>query len=200
MKTWKTLMTATVVAAVASLAAPYAAAQPQPQSQSQTPPPGGGGPGGAPGDRPGRMNWDPEQFRQRMMERVREQLEITNDAEWKAIEPLINKVLETRRDSMMAGFGGMLRSFGRGGGGGFGGGPGGAGGFGAMLGEPNPELESLGKAIDSKAGKDELKSAIAKVRDARQAREQKVKQAQEDLRKVLTLRQEAIAIMNGWLD
>jgi hypothetical protein len=33
-------------------------------------------------DRPDRGNFDPEQMRQRMMERYREQLEIKNDDEW----------------------------------------------------------------------------------------------------------------------
>ena len=48
-----------------------------------------GGPGG----------FDPEQMRQRMMERYREQLEVTGDAEWKLIEERINKVSEARREA-----------------------------------------------------------------------------------------------------
>lgn len=138
----------------------------------------------------GPRNFDPEQMRQRMLERAREQLEITNDSEWKAIEPLLTKVMEARRDAMMGrGF------FGRGRGG-----PGGGPGGGPAFGQPMPELEALNRAIDSKASASELKAALAKYREARKAREQALQQAQEDLRKVLTVRQEAIAVANGWLD
>lgn len=140
----------------------------------------------------GPRNFDPEQMRQRMLERAREQLEITDDSEWKAIEPLLTRVMEARRDAMMGrGFFGR----GRGGPGGPGGGPGGP-----AFGQPMPELEALNKAIESKAPASELKAALAKYREARKAREQTLQKAQEDLRKVLTARQEAIAVANGWLD
>lgn len=57
-------------------------------------PPAGPPPGG------GRGNFDPAQFRQRMMDRLKEQLEVTDDAEWKALEPLIQNVTEARRATM----------------------------------------------------------------------------------------------------
>src|SRR2546422_5576622 len=66
-------------------------------------------------DRP-RGNFDPEQMRQRMMERYRESLEIKSDDEWKAIEPRITKVMDARREI------GFPGGFGRGGPGGPGGG------------------------------------------------------------------------------
>ncbi len=141
----------------------------------------------------GRGNFDPEQMRQRMMERVKEQLEVKNDDEWKVLEPLVQKVFDARRDTMS----GMGRMFGRGGRGGGGGDQGNRPRFGP---EPGPEETALQKAIDSKASKEELKTAIAKFRDARKAKEAKLQTAQDDLRKVLTLRQEAIAIANGWLN
>ena len=75
----------------------------------------GGGPGGGPG------NFDPEQMRQRMMERYKEQLGVKEEAEWKLIPERIEKVNEARRDSMRGGFG-MFG--GRGGPGGPGGGGG----------------------------------------------------------------------------
>ncbi|MCS7090216.1 MAG: hypothetical protein RMN51_03675 [Verrucomicrobiota bacterium] len=147
----------------------------------------------------GPRNFDPEQFRQRMMERVREQLEVTDDNEWRAIEPLVNRVMEARRD-LMGGRGFFGR--GRGGPGGGPGGPGGPGGGpgGPAFGQPSPELEALNRAIESKASASELKSALAKYREARKTREEALRKAQEDLRKVLTVRQEAIAVANGWLD
>src|SRR6266571_8601730 len=60
----------------------------------------------------GRGNF--EEFRQRMMDSYRERLEIKGDDEWKAIQPLIAKVMDARQE---IGFGGG-RGFGRGGGGG----------------------------------------------------------------------------------
>ena len=87
------------VAAVMSLGANQVVAQPN-----------NGGPGG--GGRQGRGNFDPAQFQQRMMERYKEVLEVTDDAEWKAMQPLVQKVMDLRRES----FSGMGRGmFGRGG-------------------------------------------------------------------------------------
>src|SRR5882724_2948887 len=67
----------------------------------------------------GRGNFDPAEFRQRMMDNYRERLEIKGDDEWKAIQPLIAKVMDARRDVAL-GAGGF--GFGRGGGGRRGGG------------------------------------------------------------------------------
>ena len=161
-----------------------ALAQPQDKGGDR----GRGGPGGFD---PARM----QEFQQRMMERVKEQLEVTNDAEWKVIEPLVTKVFEARREAATSGMRGM-----------FGRGPGGPGGDRggdsgrSMFGQPSPEAQALNKAIESKASKDELKSAMAKHREARKAKEAAMKEAQENLRKVLSLRQEAICVANGWLD
>src|SRR5947207_3580521 len=114
-------------------------------------------------DRPGRGNFDPEQFRQRAMERYREQLEVKNDDEWKVISTRIDKILDARRE---IGFGGP-RGFGRGGGGGGGGGGCGTGGWGGdqagdrrsrFGGDPGPEADALQKALDAKASADELKA------------------------------------------
>lgn len=133
----------------------------------------------------GGRNFDMNEMRQRMMERTREQLEITDDAEWKALEPLITKVSEAR---MAVGFG----RFG-GGRGGRGGGPGGG------FGEPNPTAEALQKAIDAKASNAETKAALDKFVADRKAKQAALEKAQADLRKVLTPRQEAIATLNGLL-
>jgi len=167
-------------------------------AQDNNPPPGGQGGGGR--GRGGRGgpggNFDPAQFQQRMMERVKEQLEITKDDEWKALEPLVTKVFEARRDAMT---GGMRGFFGRGprGGNNQSNDQGNRPRFGL---EPSAEEQALEKAIDSKASKEELKAAMAKFRASKKDKEAKMKAAQEDLRKVLSLRQEAIAVMNGWLD
>lgn len=141
----------------------------------------------------GRPRFDPAQMQQRMMERYKEQLEITDEQEWKAIQPLIQKVQEARVASMgrgMFGFGGRR------------GGPGGPEGeqgqrrFGPP---PSPEAEALQKAIDAKAPKAELKAAVEKYQAARKVKLAELEKAQDDLRKVLTARQEAIATLNGLL-
>jgi spore coat protein CotH len=150
---------------------------------------GGGGGGG------GRGNFDPAQFRQRIMERVKETLEVTNDEEWKVIEPLVQKVMDARMSNM----GGMGRGM-------FGGGRRGGDNQGGDQGQqrrfgppPSPEAETLQKAIDAKASKAEVKAALDKYVAARKAKQAELEKAQDDLRKVLTARQEAIATVNGYL-
>jgi hypothetical protein len=64
-------------------------------------------------------------------------------------------------------------------------------------GEPNPDQEALDKAIDSKASKDVLKSAMAKVRASKKDKEAKLTAAQEELKKLLNTQQEAVALSMG---
>ncbi len=150
-------------------------------------------------DQGGRPRFDPAQMRERMMERYKETLEVSNDDEWKALQPLIQKVMDAR----MASFSGMGRGmFGpprRGGdnAGDQGGGPRRGGGM--FGGTASPEAEALQKAIDAKAPKAEIKAALAKYVESRKAKQAELEKAQDDLRKVLTARQEAIATLNGLL-
>ncbi|HWH68666.1 MAG TPA: hypothetical protein VNT26_04740 [Candidatus Sulfotelmatobacter sp.] len=147
------------------------------------------------GGRPGRGNFDPAQFRERMMEMVKERLEVKEDEDWKAIQPLVQKVMDAR----MAAMGGMGRSM-------FGGRRGGDSNnngdqqrrspFG---GQTMPEAEALQRAIDGKASNSEMKSAVAKLAEARKVKQAELERAQAELRKVLSVRQEAIATLNGWL-
>ena len=96
------------------------------------------------------------------------------------------------------GFGGMRFGGGRrGGDNGGGGDQGGRRGFGG--GTPSPEVESLQKAIEAKAPADELKAKLAKVREARKQKEANLAKAQDELRKVLSVRQEASAVLMGLL-
>ena len=145
----------------------------------------------------GRRNFDPAQFRERMMERVKERMEVTDDAEWKVIEPLVQKVMDARMASGGMGrgmFGGPRRNGGDNAPGGDQGGQ--RRGFGPP---PSPEAEALQKAIDAKAPKAEIKAAMAKYVESRKAKQAELEKAQEDLRKVLTTRQEAIATLDGLL-
>lgn len=170
-----------------------------------TPPAAPPGPGQG---RQGRGNFDPEQMRQMMMERTREQLEIKGDDEWKIVWDRVEKVTQARM-AVGGGFGGPGRGFGgprpqRPGGDanaapGAGDNQGGRRNRGMFGGEPMPEAEALQKAIESKASADELKAKLAAFREARKAREAKLEKAQDDLRKLLSVRQEAILVQNGTL-
>lgn len=169
------------IAAVMSLGTSQVVAQPN-----------NGGQGGRRGGF-GRGNFDPAQFRQRMMERYKEMLEVTSDDEWKAIEPRVTKVMDLRREA----FSGMGRGFFRGRRGGNANDQGQS--RRGMFGTPNPEAEALQRAIDSKASNAEIKAALAKYVASRKAKEAELQKAQESLREVLTPRQEAIATLNGLL-
>jgi hypothetical protein len=159
----------------------------QDQGGTTPPPPNAGG-----GDngRRGRGNFDPAQFQQRMLDNAKERLGITSDDEWKVIQPLVEKVFQTRRETM-TGMRGPRR----------GGDNGGNGGNNrpAVTPTPNPEAEALQQALDSKAEADVLKTKLAAFRDARKVKEAALTKAQEDLRKVLSVRQEASAVLMGLL-
>ena len=149
-------------------------------------------------------NFDPAQMQQqiqdRMMESVHEQLVITNEEEWKVIEPRLAKVVKVRMESMMGGMGGMRGMMGNRGGGGPRGGGGGGGGGMRGFGQPDPDLEALQKLIEDKAPTDQLKSAMAKLRESRKRKDAELAKAREQLREVLSVRQEAVLVSMGMLE
>src|SRR5262245_54134936 len=100
--------------------------------------------------------------------------------------------MDARRDTMQ-GFGRFGGGRNRGGGGGGGGG----GGFG---GTPNPGAEALQQAIDSNAPAAQIKTLLDKYRTSQKARQAKLESSQADLRKVLTQKQEAQAVLMGLLN
>ncbi len=73
---------------------------------------GGGRPWGG-----GRRNFDPDQTEQMMMIWIKMQLGVMDDAEWKVIEPRLQKVVELTQQMLMGRVRGMLdvTGFGRGG-------------------------------------------------------------------------------------
>jgi len=169
------------------------------QNDAPPAPQGGGGGQGGPGGRQGRGNWDPEQMRQRVMERIREQLAIKDDAEWGLIEARIKKITDSRM--------GMGRWFG-GFGGGPGGGPGGTGGSGGPgggrqgrsgFGQPNPDAEALQMALDSGASADDVKAKLSAYRAAAKQKEAQLEKAHDELRALLSVKQEARAVLLGLL-
>ncbi len=153
---------------------------------------GQGGPGGQ--GRPGRGNFDPAQMQQRMMDRYKENLEVTDDTEWRAIQPFIQKVTDARMQAMSGMGRGMFGP--RRGGNNAQDNQGPRAGFG---GAANPEADALQRAIDAKATTAEMKAALAKYVESRKAKQANLEKAQADLRKVLNLRQEAIATLDGLL-
>lgn len=144
------------------------------------------------GGRGGFGNMSPEERAKFFADRIKEQLEITDDKEWQAIEPLVTKVNEARFAVLTGGrgFGGFGGRGGRG--------PGGQGGPGGEA-QANPAADALKKAIDAKASNAETKAALDKFVAARKAKQAELEKAQANLRKVLTPRQEAIATLNGLL-
>jgi hypothetical protein len=136
---------------------------------------------------------DPGQLQQMAQPRpsvnLRVQLQVTDDDEWSVIEPLIQKVLDAQQAIQadhMGGATGQVNQI--------------AGQlFGAGLVRTNPEVQAVGNAVQSDAPSQEIKAALANLMEARKAHLAALEKAQDDLRKVLTLRQEAVATVNGLL-
>jgi hypothetical protein len=113
------------------------------------------------------------------LDRIKENLGST-DEEWNAIKPLISKVMDVRTRGRM----------------GFGGGRRGA----DTTANANPTADALTKALDSKASADEIKKKLADYRDQQKKNEVELKTTREELRKVLTINQEARLVLMGILD
>jgi hypothetical protein len=163
-----------------------------------------------------RGNFDPAQMRQRMMERWKQQLGADDEA-WKVIEPRLTKVMELNRDTMSMGRG----MFGFGGRGGMGG-PGGPGGpqgdqqrgnrqqgdrprFPGMEDREPSAVQKATEALnttleDQSASAETIKTQLTALRQARETAKQNLAAAQQDLRQILTLRQEALLVVNGMLN
>lgn len=154
------------------------------------------GQNGAGGAQGGRGNFNPEEMQQRMGAMLREQFDVSDDAEWKLISDRITAVTELRRNTLLTGGGGFGGP--RGGPGGPGGAPGAGGGRGGR-GGPSPEQDALRQAITDKLPEAEIKSRLERVREVRKANEEKLTKAQEELRAILSVRQEAVAVMAGLL-
>jgi hypothetical protein len=151
------------------------------------------------------------------------QVNFTDD-EWKVVQPKLQKVLDTRAVLQPArgrgGFGGGFGGGGPGGGGFGGGGFGGPGGPGGAPGGPGgapasapataPALNPVAQAQadlrtlldgDSAAGNDaKIKDKLTALRDAREKARKENMTAQEDLKKVLTVRQEAMLVSMNIID
>jgi len=157
----------------------------------------GGGPGGGGFGGRGGGNFDPSQFQQRMMDRVRDQLEFTNDADWSAVQPLVQKVMDAQRDVRSSQMQGMRMMFRR---------PGQQEDnqrrqrFSAFMGQPSPEFTALEDAVNNNAPDAQIKDLLARYNASQKAKQDKLKEAQDNLRAVLSVKQEAEATLIGLLN
>lgn len=146
---------------------------------------------GGPGGGRGRFrNFDPAQFRQRIMDNIRDRLGFTNDTDWNAVQPLVQKVMDARRD--VGGGLDMRMMFRRRGGD--------NGNRSRRFGPPlSPQAQSLRQAIDDNAPDAQVKAALEKYQASQKEKLAKLTEAQDNLRKVLSIKQEAEATLMGLL-
>jgi hypothetical protein len=170
---------------------------------------GGGGGGG--GKKGGGRNaggatagFDPATIATARLEGLKTQLEITDDNEWAALQPLIQKVGDAqtavRGDSPQPGRAAGGAAGGRGGRGGAAA-PGGAvpSRGGALAGGASQEITALQRAVDNNASKEDTKTVLDNLASVRKAHRDALDKAQANLRMVVTVRQEAILTLNGYL-
>jgi hypothetical protein len=166
--------------------------------------PGGAGGGRGGGRRGGGGgNFDPAAIREAQMNNYRTTFGVTDDAEWSVLEAAIGKVIDARTEVLSN----VIRPArgGRGGRNGANNGgatpaaAGGRRGFGGFGAPPSSEATALQEALENQAPTDEIKVKLAALRSATAAAEAKLTTAQEELKKLLTSRQEGIAVLNGLL-
>jgi hypothetical protein len=131
-----------------------------------------------------------EEFRQRMNERLKTALKMS-DEEWNAILPLIEKVQSKQRDVMSARFGGGRTR-------------GGDSSAASSEWASRPgaaEVMALRTAVENEnTPSEELKAKLAALREFRRKASAELEILREDLRKVLTVRQEAALVSAGVLE
>lgn len=145
-------------------------------------------------ERGGRGGFDRAAMQERMMNMMQERMG-ASDEEWTVIQPRLSKVMELNRDT--SGRGGMFRMFGR-------------GRRGRDQQRPDAEAESsavqkasaeLQETLEKEApSAAEIKAKLTALRGAREQAKQDLVKAQQQLREVLTLKQEAQLVVMGLLD
>jgi hypothetical protein len=172
----KQLLTALFTGAIAFTCTPYASAQDNSNNEERRRE-----------DRGGRGNFDPSQWRQQIMDRMKEQLGSSDD-EWKVLEPRVTKVMELQRDArgpMMFGrIGGGDRS--------------------RESGSTSPVQRAateLRSGLEDKSlSAEEISKRLATYRQAKEQAKADLVKAQADLKELLSQRQEAQLVMAGMLD
>jgi len=139
---------------------------------------------------------DPQRWRQRFMDRIKENLQ-ASDEEWKVLQPRLDKVMTLSRDTR--GFG-RRSMFGQ-----RGGRRGATTGTAEAAEQPKSEtqkaVEALQKTLENKAATaEEIKAKLTAVREVREKAKQELAKAKDDLRQLVTQRQEAQLVLMGYLD
>jgi hypothetical protein len=154
----------------------------------------GGGQGRGQGQ--GQRQFDPEQARQRMMDNLRERLGASEE-DWQALQPKVQAVMEAQQQARAGGMGMMMG----GGRGGRGAGPGGPGGGDQDQSEMAVAARELRSALEDEAtGNDVIAQRLESYRAARSKAEANLKTAREELKELVTQRQEATLVMMGMLE
>jgi len=144
----------------------------------------------------GGSNPDPAQ--QRFMKRAHDGLAFTNETDWNNIQPLVQAVFDAQRDVLRGGSVSRMAVPNRN-----------ANSSNAVpnrvvrtvfFGQPSPEALALQRAIDDDAPAAQIKTAMANYRASQKAKQEKLVQAQENLRKHLSPKQEAQALLLKLLD
>ena len=141
-----------------------------------------------------RGNFDPAQMQQRMMDNIRDQLGFTNDTDWSAVQPLVQKVMDARRD---VGFGNMRPHIGRNRGGNNGGGQGGGGRGGECSASPARNKMPCRRPLTMTHRRRKSRDLLAKYKAAQKVKQANLETAQANLKAVLTVKQEAQATLLG---
>jgi len=147
----------------------------------------------------GRGNFDPAQWQQRIAERMKTSLGMT-DEEWTAVQPLVEKVQTLNREAVQMRFGRGNR--------GNRGGRGGRGDDQPATEEATQPVSPLAQAFqelqtvvgNADATTEDIQAKLTAYREAREKAKQELDAAKQALREVLTLRQEAVLVTRGILD
>jgi len=134
--------------------------------------------------------WDPAQMRQRMEARMKEALGVADD-EWEVLQPKIEGIQTLSGQLRGSRFRGMFS---------------GRGGSRATesareLTEIETKQQELQALLDGTDTKPQgIRKKLAELRDARAKVTQELAKAREDLRQVVTIRQEAVLVLMGTLE
>lgn len=139
--------------------------------------------------------FDPAQMRQRMMERMKTELKVT-DEEWTVLQPKVEKIMTLQRDLMAGMFGGRMGRRGT---------PGGDNAQPPADEAPQSEIAKASADLRTALADDSTPAAalnekLLAFRTARAKVQTDLEVARKDLRELLTPRQEAVLVMSGMLE
>lgn len=140
--------------------------------------------------------WDNSKAKAKIMEHYRAKLEVKDDAEWNIIQERIQNVLRAEHEFQAVLLAAQHKSHSSGQGTAA---KGHAGQDRAHEGDAESEVRALQELVKAKAPAHEIKPRLARVREILRGRQDKLAAAREDLRAVLSARQEAVALLSGLL-